>query len=1470
MSAIKTSAAQNQSAQVKSKKLTKFLASSALTVASLIALGAPAHADNWTDHTILDGSTTVDVSIPNTTNITQNTSFVKAQGSGDINAGWTVNVAQPSNSAKYVLYDVTGDATQLMGALNANGEIYIFNQQGIIFGANSSVNVGSIVTSTGNISDANIRAGNLVFENVDTGSSIVLNGSVTVAEAGLAAFVAPQVINNGIITAKLGKVAMASGSKVTLDLYGDNLIEIAVDDKATDGLIKNSGIINAEGGVVAMSVQTAKAAVDDAINMGGVVNASSATVQGGKIVLSGGKSGVVKVAGKLDASGEIGGTVKVTGENIHVTEEAEAYADGGVFGHGGDVRYIAQNGLVYSGRTYARGGLVSGNGGFVDTSGHGWIDVFGSVDARAYAGLAGEWLIDPRSIEVTPSTDDDMDASGVNPRVFESDGNNSRISDDTIEFSLNNGTSVTLRTTGGGSSSSESGDITVNAEINKTGGGNATLRMEAHDDIIVNQNIISTVGALAVELLAGYFDGSNTNTDNNVTINANITTNGGNVLAQADNSITLNAGKTVATKGGTVTMLADGGDITLHGAINTTNGGSGGAVSLDSADDVIINSGITTNGAMASFTANDEFIVNGAGSVNTSNGAINVFANEVDLNNAAGQRLNAGTGTITVARESDGSIGLGSAAGGLQITQNELNKMTAGALVIGQTAASGNDEAINVENADFTRFNSTTLNTKRDDGSSGEDIQFSGNNQSKVLIVNADDDISFAAGTTLDADGDVTFNANTNNMSVGNLRLNNGSEIYTNGGNFLARGIDISFETGATQNIVQTGGGDFDLLATGDIKIIKSQITTGGGNVNIDADGTSGQTVNVENSKIDTTGGVTFGGIFLWENGVLLTGSYNSLADQFGNNNVFRANTAGGTITITGKKISPNNNNCFLAGGLACVRATDLVITADNLSKIYGDTDPLLTYTLNSGSLNVGDSFTGALVRAAGEDVGSYAITVGTLSVTNIGDYNIVFNNGTFTISKADLVVTANNDSKTYDGLAYSGGNGVTYSGFKFGQDETALGGALIYGGSSQGAVNAGSYVITAGGYTSGNYNISYNDGALTVGQATLTATVKNAFKFYNGLAYSGGNGVTYSGFVNGENAGVLDQSGLAYGGSSQGAVNAGAYDITASGVTAQNYIINTYNPGTLTVAKAFLIGLVNGDSKTYDGLAYSGGNGVNYLGFVNGENAGVLDQSGLAYGGSSQGAVNAGLYLITASGVTAQNYNILAYVPNLLAVNRARLEVTADPQSKFVGSADPTLTYAITNGTLFGKDAFTGGLVRDPGEALGPYAINRGTLSAGSNYRISYIGNVLTIVAAPVVASVDQELFFRDIAGFKPGNGRLDLTITGLPTVPGFAGNLAGFLNGIAPAAGGNGGQSQPQRFSSLVEQLANLEPAAGDQGNQPSGNSGNSNAPAVGQSTCWADAIAAAGAGTVVNMSYDLSPDMAVNDAASCQEGI
>ena len=124
-------------------------------------------------------------------------------------------------------------------------------------------------------------------------------------------------------------------------------------------------------------------------------------------------------------------------------------------------------------------------------------------------------------------------------------------------------------------------------------------------------------------------------------------------------------------------------------------------------------------------------------------------------------------------------------------------------------------------------------------------------------------------------------------------------------------------------------------------------------------------------------------------------------------------------------------------------------------------------------------------VAPSGTDVGTY--TAWAESVDDLtGCISLARTQVTVTITTAPLTITANVDTKVYDGLAYSGGNGVVYDGFVNGETPAVLGGTLTYGGTSQGAINTGNYAITPGGLTSTNYFITFVDGELTITPVTL------------------------------------------------------------------------------------------------------------------------------------------------------------------------------------------------------------------------------------------------------------------------------------------------------------------------------------------------------------------------------------------------
>jgi len=235
--------------------------------------------------------------------------------------------------------------------------------------------------------------------------------------------------------------------------------------------------------------------------------------------------------------------------------------------------------------------------------------------------------------------------------------------------------------------------------------------------------------------------------------------------------------------------------------------------------------------------------------------------------------------------------------------------------------------------------------------------------------------------------------------------------------------------------------------------------------------------------------------------------------------------------------------------------------------------------TLLGGSLAYGGDAQGAV------DAGDYRIRPEGLTAAN---YRIDFVDGTLRVDpRAIALVGVTVDDKVYDGTV-----DATVS--RFGRLDGVLGDDRVSFDAGLARVvfedpNAGSgksiRVQGAGlaGADAGNYRLHVPRVTADILPAALTVTARDDEKTYDGEAYAGGNGVTYQGFVAGEDVNVLGGR-LTYGGDAQGAVNAGEYRIRPGGLVSGNYAIE-YVDGRLTVDPRMLsiAGLVVPD-KIVDG----------------------------------------------------------------------------------------------------------------------------------------------------------------------------------------------------------------------------------------------------------------------------------------------
>ncbi len=388
----------------------------------------------------------------NLTTITQSSSKAAIDwNSFSIGKNDRVNFIQPSSSA-ITLNRVTGNQISLIdGALTANGSVWLLNPNGVLIGPSGQISVGNFLTTNQYLSNQQFSSGNYAFSaNPLSGTSIQNQGNIIIKDGGYAILAGETVRNDGYIQANLGQVVLAGAKTFTIDLNSDKLISFAIKDPLDfiplDGkaVVDNQGSLQAQGGRILLTTRAAAGVIGQVINTSGVISATSASLQNGSIILDGGNSGQITVGGVVDASGknaqQTGGNVQILGNNIQIQANSlvnvsgdsgggnirigsgQATADTSLInnvnmtiaetatinasalnqGNGGEIMVWSDPKLPsfasIHGNLISTGGLIGGNGGFIETSSYS-LDLNGiRVNTTAPFGKTGNWLIDPDNI----------------------------------------------------------------------------------------------------------------------------------------------------------------------------------------------------------------------------------------------------------------------------------------------------------------------------------------------------------------------------------------------------------------------------------------------------------------------------------------------------------------------------------------------------------------------------------------------------------------------------------------------------------------------------------------------------------------------------------------------------------------------------------------------------------------------------------------------------------------------------------------------------------------------------------------------------------------------------------------------------------------------------------------------------------------------------------------------------------------
>ena len=438
------------------------------------------------------------------------------------------------------------------------------------------------------------------------------------------------------------------------------------------------------------------------------------------------------------------------------------------------------------------------------------------------------------------------------------------------------------------------------------------------------------------------------------------------------------------------------------------------------------------------------------------------------------------------------------------------------------------------------------------------------------------------------------------------------------------------------------------------------------------------------------------------------------------------------SVATSGYSISGvNSTNYILTQPTLSANITQAGLTISataGLTKVYGATDPTLTYSI-SGFVNgdtEADLDTGVSIsRATGEDVGIYIIS-GSATDAN---YNINFVTNTFSITAAGLTITASaGQTKVYGTadpiLAY------TISGLVNGDTEASLDTPVTivrFLGE-----DVGSYLIIVYDALDSNYNITFGNGEnFTITPASLLVTAEAG----QGKVYGSADPtLTYSisGFVNGDTESDLDTPVMI---SRAAGEDVGDYAITTSGATDANYTIS-FVGSTFSITQAGLTVTADaGQGKVYGAidpvLSYT------ITGFQGTDNEASLDTGVTIFRVAGE---NVGDYTITPSGAADSNYSV-SFVTSIFTITPAGLTVTADAGlSKVYGTVDPTLTYMITGfqGADTEADLDTPVMIaRVAGEDVGAYTITPSGAS-DSNYSISFVESTFEITQAALLVTAD------------------------------------------------------------------------------------------------------------------------------------
>ena len=1291
--------------------------------------------------------------LPTGANITQgsaqisqnNNSLNINQNSQNLSTNWntfnigkdaTVNFNQPNQSSIAVNRVLDNNASQIMGKLNANGQVFLLNPNGVIFSKTAQVNVGGLVASTLNLSDSDIAQGKFTLKNNGNAGSVENYGSI-IANGGVVALIAPTVKNYGTIQAHNGTVHLTAADQVTLQLQDGSLVEYQIDLGTLQGLVENGGAIQADNGAVYLTAQAKNSLSKAVVNHTGIIEANrlSKNAKGEIILLGDMQNGTTIVSGTLKAEGKNGA-----------------------------------------------------DGGFIETSAANvQIQDSTKVSTLSDSGKTGEWLIDP--FNVTISNQAQAGNNNV-ANTFTPSQNDSIIKVGTLNSALASN-NITVTTAGAGT---QAGNINVNADV--TWSANTVLTLRADNDIHINANITATGNTGKLNLQYGQ-----TTSNSNASYYLN---NGAKVNLKAGQNFSTQKGAnapinyTVITglgaEGSTTSQDLQGmsgdllGNYVLGADIDTTatsgwNNGQGfNPIGNDSNRFTGKFDGL--NHTISNLTINrpnQSFVGLFGATSNATIQNIGLIQANIKGNFGVGALIGGAEYTNTSNAFSTGQVNGDVAVGGLVgINHNQSNILSSysnAQVTVTDSFAGGLSGA---NQFDSRIENSYATGAVQTQGSNGNAGGLSGYNDSNSVIKN-----SYATGAVSGREnvggllGNNSSSTVENSYATGQVTRTSGNAITFGGlvgwlGGTIKNSYWNSATTGQTQAVGDNSGNLTNVVGLTTAQMFDKNSLSGFDFDIIWGNGDNQTTPYLKNhiglnnviNKNDTVAGASYAVIQTLNQ---LQGMSGNLSGKYVLGADIDATATSGWNNGQGFNPIGNNSNRF-TGKFDGLNHT---ISNLNINRPLQDYVGLFGATNNATIQNIG------LIQANIKGSLRVGALIGEATYTNTSNaFSTGLVNGYTTVG--GLVGVNQNQSSILS--SYSNAQVTATYNFAGGLSGENKNSSWIENSYATGAVQAQGYNSNAGGLSGNNYSNSviknsYATGAVSGINAVggllgnnFSSTVENSYATGQ-VTKTLGNEMTFGGLV-GRSGGTIKDSywnrvttgqTQAVGDNSGNLTNVGGlttaqmfdknsftgFDIDDVGGTGTVWRI--YDGQTAPLLRSFLtvLTITNDDTTTtYNGKNQGGGYKVVPIGTVYDPTL-ILSQQKNATPTAVNIDLNKDLYSVQ------QGYDLIVQGGSgtgTLIINPATLTITANAgQNKVYGDTDPTLSYAVSGWKFSdGNSLLTGALGRASGENAGLYAMNKGTVAAGSNYTIAYNSASpqfeITPATLTITANAGQHKVYGDI----------------------------------------------------------------------------------------------------------------------------